>query len=280
MTLLTSNNRGSTTALVAGVSNPEGVASDKIGEYDHAQTETLSVSVSSGNAAVSSTNYPAYLRFAVTGNTTGGRSITLQAVKKLSIIDNSDAGNTQSIAVKLGSTTVNLAVGKIGLFYTDGTTNGLALQMSNDVSGAGALLASNNLSDVANASTTRTNIGVAIGTNVQAYDAQLSSQVRQNSQSAAYTTVLTDGGKHIYHPSSDNNARTFTIDSNANVAYPTGTVITFVNEINTVTIAITSDTLVLAGTGSTGSRTLAANGMATALKVGSTRWVISGTGLT
>ena len=100
-----------------------------------------------------------------------------------------------------------------------------------------------------------------------------------NSQSAAYTTVLGDGGKFILHPTADNNARTFTIDSNANVAYPVGTTITFVNQINTVTIAITSDTLTLAGAGSTGSRTLAANGIATALKISSTGWVISGTGL-
>jgi hypothetical protein len=103
--------------------------------------------------------------------------------------------------------------------------------------------------------------------------------IPQNSQSAAYTTVLADAGKHILHPTADNNARTFTIDSNANVAYPVGTVITFVNQINTVTIAITADTLTMVGTGSTGSRTLAANGMATALKIASTSWVISGTGL-
>jgi hypothetical protein len=36
----------------------------------------------------------------------------------------------------------------------------------------------------------------------------------------------------------------------------------------------------LMGAGSTGSRTLAANGIATALKVASTSWVISGVGLT
>jgi hypothetical protein len=107
-----------------------------------------------------------------------------------------------------------------------------------------------------------------------------SSRLPQNSQSAAYTTVLADAGKHILHPTADNNPRTFTIDSNANVAYPIGTTLTFVNEINTLTIAITSDTLVLAGSGSTGSRTLGAMGTATALKKTSTSWIISGVGLT
>lgn len=106
------------------------------------------------------------------------------------------------------------------------------------------------------------------------------SNIPQNSKSTAYTTVLADAQKHILHPTADNNARTFTIDSNANVAYPIGTAITFVNQINTVTIAITSDTLTLAGTGTTGSRTLAASGVATALKIASTSWIISGTGLT
>lgn len=103
--------------------------------------------------------------------------------------------------------------------------------------------------------------------------------IPQNSQSAAYTTVIADRGKHVYHPTSDDNPRTFTIDSNANVAYPIGTAITFINDQNTVTIAITDDTLVWAEDGSTGSRTLAENGIATAIKVASTRWIISGVGL-
>lgn len=104
-------------------------------------------------------------------------------------------------------------------------------------------------------------------------------EILQNSQSAAYTCVLEDAGKHIYHPSTDNNARTFTIPANSSVPYPVGVVITFVNEINVVTIAINTDTLVLAGTSSTGSRSLAAGGLATAIKVTSTRWIISGAGL-
>jgi len=144
------------------------------------------------------------------------------------------------------------------------------------------LVSANNLSDVANAATARTNLGLAIGTNVQAFDAQLFSNIPQNRKSAAYTTVLTDGQKHIFHPSADTTARIFTIDSNANVAYPIGTAITFINQNagGIITIAITSDTLRLAGTGATGSRALAANGMATAIKVTATEWIISGTGLT
>ena len=107
-------------------------------------------------------------------------------------------------------------------------------------------------------------------------------EVPQNSKSANYTTVLADDGKHLYHPSADTTARTFTIDSNANVAYPVGTAISFINDTSAgvITISITSDTLVLAGSGSTGSRTLAASGSATAIKKTSTSWMIQGTGLT
>jgi hypothetical protein len=99
-------------------------------------------------------------------------------------------------------------------------------------------------------------------------------------QSAAYTTVLSDTGSVIVHPAADNNARTFTIDSNANVPYDVGTFITFVNEANTLSIAITTDTMTLAGGTSTGTRSLAAYGIATALKTEATGWIISGTNLT
>ncbi len=156
---------------------------------------------------------------------------------------------------------------------TGGTTvqaSAIGVDDSGNITGAGTI-------DVGNADTTLSRRAAG---RLAVEGVALDPDIPQNSKSAAYTTVLGDANTHIYHPSSDNNPRTFTIDSNANVAYPVGTFITFVNEINTVTIAITSDTLVFAGSGSTGSRTLAANGMATALKVASTRWYISGTGLT
>lgn len=106
--------------------------------------------------------------------------------------------------------------------------------------------------------------------------------IPQNSQSAAYTCVLADKGKHILHPSADTTARTFTIPANSSVAYDIGDALTFVNQngAGVVTLAITADTMRLAGAGTTGSRTLAANGIATAVKITATEWIVSGVGLT
>jgi len=105
--------------------------------------------------------------------------------------------------------------------------------------------------------------------------------IPQNSQSAAYTLVLADAGKHIFHPSGDANARTFTIPANSSVAYAIGTAITFINMTSqVVTIAITTDTMYLSSAGTTGSRSLALYGSATAIKMTSTTWLISGSGLT
>jgi hypothetical protein len=106
--------------------------------------------------------------------------------------------------------------------------------------------------------------------------------IPQNSRSAAYTLTIADSGKHIFHPSADTTARTWTIPANGSVAFPIGTAVTFINQngAGVITIAITTDTMRLAGAGTTGSRTLAANGVATAIKITATEWIISGTGLT
>jgi hypothetical protein len=183
----------------------------------------------------------------------------------------------EGLVSSYSATTMAIAVTKIG---GSGTFADWGFSVSG-APGVGDLISTNNLSDVTNAGTARTNLGLAIGTNVQAFDAQLSSLIPQNSQSAAYGLVLTDGEKHILHPSADTTARTFTIPANASVAYPIGTTVTFVNQnaAGVLTIAITTDTMRLAGAGTTGSRTLAANGIATALKITATEWIISGSGL-
>jgi hypothetical protein len=93
------------------------------------------------------------------------------------------------------------------------------------------------------------------------------------------TLTISDAGEHIYLTTT---GQTITIPAAASVAYPIGTTLTFIAgpSATTTTIAITSDTLRLAGGTSTGSRTLAANGMATAVKVAATTWYINGIGLT
>lgn len=105
--------------------------------------------------------------------------------------------------------------------------------------------------------------------------------IPQVSKSAAYTLVLADAGKHILHPSSDTTARTFTIPANSSVAFPIGTAITIINQnaAGVITIAITSDVMRRAGDGTTGSLTLAANGIVTLIKIATTEWIASGVGL-
>jgi hypothetical protein len=97
--------------------------------------------------------------------------------------------------------------------------------------------------------------------------------------SGGRTLAATDAGKHIYVTT--NSSQTITIPANSAVAFPVGTTIVIVNA-NTIStsIAITTDTLRLANSTSTGTRTLASNGMCTLLKIASTEWIASGNGLT
>jgi hypothetical protein len=96
----------------------------------------------------------------------------------------------------------------------------------------------------------------------------------------SWTGVLYNAGQSIIM----GNAQTFTIPANSSVAYPIGTTLTIINSATgagqNCTISSLGDTLYQANTsGTTGSRTLAPLGIATAIKTGSTTWVISGVGL-
>jgi hypothetical protein len=96
-----------------------------------------------------------------------------------------------------------------------------------------------------------------------------------------YIVLAADAGTQIY----STGTRTITIPLNSTTAFPIGSTVVFTNNASgLVTISVPStggtDFLYLAGTGTTGNRTLGAWGMATAVKITSTSWLISGNGLT
>ena len=99
----------------------------------------------------------------------------------------------------------------------------------------------------------------------------------QNSKTTNYTLIASDAGKSVVMNGS---SVTLTVPANADVAYAVGTDIIVINlNSSALSIAITSDTMTLVNSTTTGTRTLAQNGVATLIKVGATSWFISGAGL-
>jgi len=123
--------------------------------------------------------------------------------------------------------------------------------------------------------TLRVNSGA---TNVEWAETDLG--LKQITVTSAYTLVLADANKQVYHPGTDTTARTITIPANSSVAFPIGTTVTFINEAlaGDLTVAITSDTLQQIQSASSAPFTINANSIATAVKITSTKWVINGVG--
>ena len=108
------------------------------------------------------------------GSPSGTNTITVSPndQTKLFFVKN---GSGQSAVFSQGSgANVTIPNGESAIIYCDGAGSGAAVvNLSATFDLTTFLEASNNLSDVGNASTARTNLGVAIGSDVLAYDANL-----------------------------------------------------------------------------------------------------------
>ena len=162
--------------------------------------------------------------------------------------------------------TTGLGLTASGLNQFAATTSAQLAGVISDETGSGSLVFG----------TSPTITPAAGTTTIAATGAGYMGMPQNSTTTGAYTIVAADAGKHIY----STETRTVTIPSNATLALPIGTVLTFISSVGTTTIAITTDTMRLASTGTTGSRTLAVHGMATAVKTAATAWYISGNGLT
>jgi hypothetical protein len=102
--------------------------------------------------------------------------------------------------------------------------------------------------------------------------------VPQSLKVANYQLVLADRGKSVVMNGA---SLTLTVPANSAVAFPIGTAIVVINIAATsLSVAITTDTMTLVNSTTTGTRTLAQNAMATLVKVGATNWIIAGLGVT
>jgi hypothetical protein len=129
-----------------------------------------------------------------------------------------------------------------------------------------------------------------IGVNTGAYKAeyqgtlggsQVSAEIgwrdlQPQSKTATYQIVLADRGSLI--PITTGGV---TVPDNSSIAFPVGTIISVYNDSgSSQTVSMLgTDTLRLAGTSTTGSRTLAQRGVGTLLKVKTTEWTFSGPGV-
>ena len=122
------------------------------------------------------------------GSPSGTNTITVAPndAQKFYVVKNNSG---QSAIFTQGSGgNVTVANGNTALIYCDGAgARAAVVDLTATIPAAGALLAANNLSDLADTGTARTNLGVAIGTDVLAYDANLQSFV------TAFTLPTVDG---------------------------------------------------------------------------------------
>jgi hypothetical protein len=253
---------------------------------------------------VKTSNYTAATNDGVQTDTSGGAfTVTLPATPatgdQVFVVDSAGSWATNNLTVGRNGSTINGSatdltcdISGVSLqFVYSGTTWDVYAQVGG--AGAGVISVTGGGTGATTAAGARSNLGAAASganTDITALDQDVTITATgtiatdtigyrglpQNSQTASYTLALSDIGKMI-----NTTTGGVVIPANGSVAFPVGAAVSiFNNSGSSQTISITTDTLRLAGTATTGSRTLAQYGLATVVKVTSTVWAISGAGVT
>lgn len=151
----------------------------------------------------------------------------------------------------------------------------------NILDGVTATAAEINILDGVTATTAELNHVSGVTSAIQTQiDSKLDEQYQempQNTKNANYTLVLDDSGKHLYH--TDATPYSWAIPANSSVAFPLGTVISFVNDGSGDITLTRASGVALIVFGVDKNATLSQYGVATAIKVGTDRWYVTGTGV-
>jgi hypothetical protein len=137
--------------VAAAQNQKEVTINDQAGELDAALTKTFEADVSAGNVGLTPSQYRRAIWIKATGAATSGRTVTLQAIKRLVVIANASTSN--SVAFVLGSTTITLSAAagagqpSAAVVYTDGTANG-PYRVTPDLSTSKIIDAFTDLTDV------------------------------------------------------------------------------------------------------------------------------------
>ena len=237
----------------------------------------ITLSLSDTNASQTARN----MRLRCTGSTGGStRTLVVPSIEKPYIVQNDCA---DSVLVKTAAGNgITVPTGKTMWVYSDGTnvvdvvthltTLTTASLTATNVTATNLTTTNLTATNVSSSAFDATNAINDAGAIAAASPGFRGVPASAQATGSAITLALTDAGKRV-----PNTSGGWVIPANASVAFPVDTAIVLYNNSgSSQTISITSDTLRWAGTTSTGTRTLAAYGLATCIKVASTTWVISG----